>query len=499
MILIVDDKPENIFSLKTILELHSFPTDTALSGEEALKKILRHSYALIILDVQMPGMDGFEVAEAISGSSKARDIPILFLSAANTDKKFITKGYSSGGMDYITKPIDPDILLLKVKTFYRLYEQNRELNRIQASLRSEIEFRKKVEGELQERAAELHSILESIPQIAFTTRADGKIEFVNEQWLKYAPSKHEFPLTHPEDVDLPRQWERTVASGEALDLEIRVKKVGGQVYRYYLLRAIPIREGDSIIKWVGTFTDIEDQKQAIRKKDEFISIASHELKTPLTTIKAYIQLLDRTIEAEDPTKMYVERALVQVRKLDNLIVDLLDLSKIESGKLKFNKKVFNFESTLSSAMEMIRQTYPDYQVVLKGQAGVQLYGDEMRIEQVLINYLTNAVKYSPDSKEIQIEVTLEKDKHLCVRVRDFGIGIQKDHQSNIFHKFYRVEEAANRFQGLGIGLYICAEIIRRHEGKYGVDSEPGQGSVFYFSIPVTNGRSLQTVTDQFKK
>ena len=383
MILIVDDKPENIFSLKTILELHSFPTDTALSGEEALKKILRHSYALIILDVQMPGMDGFEVAEAISGSSKARDIPIIFLSAVNTDKKFITKGYSSGGMDYITKPIDPDILLLKVKTFYRLYEQNRELNRIHASLRSEIEFRKKVEGELQE---------------------------------------------------------------------------------------------------------------ALGKKDEFISIASHELKTPLTTIKAYIQLLDRAIEAEDPTKQYVERTLLQVRKLDNLIVDLLDLSKIESGKLKFNKKVFNFETTLSSAIEMIRQTYPDYRVVLNGSSDVQLYGDEMRIEQVLINYLTNAVKYSPDNKEIQVEVKVENDQRLCVRVRDFGIGIQKDHQSNIFHKFYRVEEAANRFQGLGIGLYICAEIIRRHEGAYGVDSEPGQGSVFYFSIP-TSGKALQTVNE----
>src|ERR1700753_1068538 len=125
MILIVDDTPENIFSLKTILELHSFPVDTAASGEEALKKILRNSYALIILDVQMPGMDGFEVAEIISGYNNAKDIPIIFLSAINTDKKFITKGYSSGGIDYITKPIDYEILLLKVKTFYRLFEQNR--------------------------------------------------------------------------------------------------------------------------------------------------------------------------------------------------------------------------------------------------------------------------------------------------------------------------------------------------------------------------------------
>ena len=383
MILIVDDKPENIFSLKTILELHSFPTDTALSGEEALKKILRQSYALIILDVQMPGMDGFEVAEAISGYSKARDIPIIFLSAANTDKKFITKGYTSGGSDYITKPIDPDILLLKVKTFYRLYEQNSELNRIQASLRSEIEFRKKVEDELQE---------------------------------------------------------------------------------------------------------------AVKKKDEFISIASHELKTPLTTIKAYVQLLDRDISGDNPTKLYVDRALVQIRKLDNLIVDLLDLSKIESGKLKFNKKLFEFESTLSNAIEMIRQTYPEYRIVRMGTADIQLYGDETRIEQVIINYLTNAVKYSPDNKEIHVEATVRPDGRLFVLVRDFGIGIKKDHQSNIFSKFYRVEETANRFQGLGIGLYICAEIIRRHEGEYGVESEPGQGSAFYFSVPVLQGPALQAAT-----
>ncbi len=484
MILIVDDKPENIFSLKTILEMHSFPTDTALSGEEALRKILRKSYALIILDVQMPGMDGFEVAEAISGYSKARDIPILFLSAASTDKKFITKGYSSGGMDYITKPIDPDILLLKVKTFYRLYEQNRELNKIQASLRSEIEFRKKVEGELQERAGELHSILESIPQIAFTTNAEGKIEFVNEQWLNYSPSKQEFPLTHPDDADLKRQWERTVTSGKALELEVRVRRVDAADYRFHLLRAIPIREGDTITKWVGTFTDIEDQKEAVKRKDEFISIASHELKTPLTTIKAYVQLLERSIGAEDPTRMYVERTLVQVKKLDNLIVDLLDLSKIESGKLKFNKKPFVFEGVLSDAVEMIRQTYPAYTIVRKGAADVELYGDETRIEQVIINYLTNAVKYSPDHKEVQIEAGVDAGLRVYVRVKDYGIGIRKDHQSDIFSKFYRVEESADRFQGLGIGLYICAEIIRRHDGQYGVESEPGQGSTFYFSVPI---------------
>lgn len=141
MILIVDDTYENIFSLKTLLEINRFEVDTAGSGEEALKKILKNEYSLIILDVQMPGMDGYEVAETITGYSKSRDIPILFLSAVHIDKRFISKGYTSGGVDYITKPFDPDLLLLKVKTFIRLYDQTRELNRIQASLEQKVEER----------------------------------------------------------------------------------------------------------------------------------------------------------------------------------------------------------------------------------------------------------------------------------------------------------------------------------------------------------------------
>jgi len=149
MILIVDDNRENIFSLKALLNLHQFDVDTASSGEEALKKILLRSYALVILDVQMPEMDGFEVAEAISGYSKSKDIPIIFLSAVNTHKQFVTKGYSSGAIDYVTKPFDADILLLKIKTFYRLSEQTIRLNALEKSLREEIELRKKAEAILE--------------------------------------------------------------------------------------------------------------------------------------------------------------------------------------------------------------------------------------------------------------------------------------------------------------------------------------------------------------
>lgn len=149
MILIVDDKHENLFSLKSLLQLYAYEVDTASSGEEALKKILKNEYAVLILDVQMPGMDGFEVAEAVTGLNKTKDIPIIFLSAVNIDKRFIAKGYQSGGVDYITKPFDNDLLLLKVKSFYRLYEHRRDLKLFQEKLKEEIEMRKRSQQEVE--------------------------------------------------------------------------------------------------------------------------------------------------------------------------------------------------------------------------------------------------------------------------------------------------------------------------------------------------------------
>ena len=374
MILIVDDSPENIFTLKTLLELHAFPTDSASSGEEALKKTLRNSYALIILDVQMPGMDGFEVAETLSGNNATKDIPIIFLSAINVEKKYITKGYSSGGIDYVTKPIDPDILLLRVKTFYRLYEQNRMLSQMQDSLRLEIEFRKAAQQEAQ------------------------------------ASSK---------------------------------------------------------------------------RKDEFMSIASHELKTPLASVKAYVQLLDRTLAKDERIKGYLDRTLAQINKLNSLIVDLLDISRIENGRLKFNESLFNFNKLLKESVEMISQIYPDYKILVSGESNVLVRGDEMRLEQVILNYMTNAIKYSPDIRELELHSHVQ-DNYLIVSVKDFGIGIPKENQAEVFRKFYRVEGTAQRFQGLGVGLYICFEIIRRHNGKCWLESEVGKGSTFYFSLPIAS-------------
>jgi CheY-like chemotaxis protein len=483
MILIVDDRPENIFSLKSILELHSFPIDTALSGEEALKKTLKQSYALIILDVQMPGMDGFEVAEVLSENNHTKDIPIIFLSAASTDKKFITKGYSSGAIDYIVKPIDTDILLLKVKTFYKLYEQKRELNIVQENLKLEIEFRKKAEHQALEKLKELHSTLESIPQIAFTATSEGMIDFVNEHWYQYTSSTKHFPPNHPDDPCIQKKWDKAIATGTPLEMEVRIKKEGEENYRYHLVRALPVKEEDRIVKWVGSFTDIEEQKQAVKRKDEFLTIASHELKTPLTSIKAYVQLLDLMIAKEDKVKGYVDRTLLQVNKLDSLINDLLDISKIESGKLKFEIKELDFDNLLTMTVDTLHQIHPDFNFVRMGNAVGKIRGNDVRLEQVIINFINNAIKYAPESKEIHL-ITDVKNNQLYFGVKDFGIGISPENYENVFAKFFRVTEEGLPVQGLGIGLYICAEILKRHNAQFGVESELGNGSVFHFSIPV---------------
>ena len=374
MILIVDDSPENIISLQKVLEKNHFEVDTASSGEEALKKILKKSYVLVILDVQMPGMDGFEVAETISGYSKAKETAIIFLSAASANVKLITRGYSSGGLDYISKPVDMDILLLKVKTFYQIYEQSRALQEMQITLRKEIEFRKEAE----------------------------------------------------------------------------------------------------------------------RKKDEFISIASHELKTPMTSIKGYIQLLERSLDKNDPAtaKLRLHKVQNQIEKLNLLVADLLDISKIESGKLKLNKQYFPFNALVEHIIEIMQQSNPFVKILKKGNFEVDFFADEMRIEQVIINFITNAIKYGPDGKEIQLTVEL-RGNDLYFSVKDFGIGMSEEHLQKIFHKFYRIEETSERFQGLGIGLYICQEIIERHHGEIGANSILNEGSEFYFQIPLHSEKDEQ--------
>lgn len=225
MILIVDDNQNNIYSLKKLLESKDFQVDTANSGEEALGKALKNNYALIILDVQMPGMDGFEVAENFAGYSKTKEIPIIFLSAVNTEKKFITRGYNSGGKDYVTKPIDPEILMLKVKTFYNMQENSLAMKKTQQSLELEVKGRREAQVSMKSEIDHFQLMLEALPQIAFTLNEDGIVNFVNKKWFEYSSSDQEFPETHSDDLNIDEEFQRCKKKGKALELEVRIKNI----------------------------------------------------------------------------------------------------------------------------------------------------------------------------------------------------------------------------------------------------------------------------------
>lgn len=228
-------------------------------------------------------------------------------------------------------------------------------------------------------------------------------------------------------------------------------------------------------------TDIRDQKESEKKKDEFISIASHELKTPLTTIKAFFQLAAKEIPAESRPFQLIGKASRQLSRMERLISDLLDVSKINAGKMHYDLEEFDFQEILMEATDSVQEIYPDYYLIIENIIPVRLLADRHRIEQVIVNLLTNAVKYSPGKNKVVIRSELQESM-LHVSIQDFGIGIEEKYFSELFGRFYRVN-ADHRFQGLGLGLFISAEIIKRHGGDISVKSELGKGSVFSFRIP----------------
>lgn len=225
-------------------------------------------------------------------------------------------------------------------------------------------------------------------------------------------------------------------------------------------------------------------QESDRKKDEFMGIASHELKTPLTSMKAYSQLMVNASKAGEFENLpkYAVKVEEGVGRLERLVNDLLDVSRIHSGKLQMDFTEFDFVTLLKSTVENIFLVSPQFKIITDHPSSVVVKADKERLEQVLVNLLTNAIKYSPGKNRIDVTVKSENDK-LIVTVKDYGIGIPKDKIAKIFTRFYRVDDKSMRFSGLGIGLYISAEIISRHGGSIYVDSEVGQGSSFTFSIP----------------
>ncbi len=334
-----------------------------------------------------------------------------------------------------------------------------------------------------------------VPQIIWTARPNGFLDYYNKRWYDFTGFKEGYgdqswiPILHPDDVQLcTDSWYHSVKTGEPYQIEYRFKDQASGQYRWFLGKALPIRDSQGVItKWFGTCTDIQAIKALDEQKDYFISLASHELKTPLTTIKAYVQVLQLKYKNHDVFLGNAHNTIYkQIEKINKLISDLLDVPKIQSGKLSLHKEQFPVNQLVQEAVNEIQQINASYNIIFFPKAEPLVYADKERIGQVLINLLTNAVKYSPNAKDIIVQ-SVVAGSELRVSVQDFGIGINKNDHQKIFERFYRVEGKDERkYSGFGIGLFVSSEIIQRHDGKIGVDSEPGKGSTFYFSLPVTN-------------
>ena len=357
---------------------------------------------------------------------------------------------------------------------------------------TDVTDQRNTEEALKESEARFRLLADSMPQQIWTGDTAGNLNYFNEAVYQFSGLSFDdiqkngwLQIVHPDDKEANiTRWMHSIKTGEDFFMEHRFKNHAGE-YRWQLSRAKPKKNNEGKIQlWVGTSTDIHEQKMKEEKKDEFLSIASHEIKTPLTTAKAYLQMLQMQLdESHGQAKVFAKKANDSVDRLHYLITELLDVSKIQHGKLNYNFSSFNFNDLIDNTVEDLQYTSPNHNIVKTGRIQHEVNGDKNRLQQVVINLLSNAIKYSPDSKEVYVTIE-EKAGDVKVSIKDQGIGMSKHHLKKIFDRYYRVEEHAIQFQGLGIGLFISYEIIQRHNGKLWAESEPGKGSTFYLTLPV---------------
>ena len=385
-LLIVDDLPENLLALDALLQAPGVRVHQAESAEQALELLLRHEFALAILDVQMPGMDGFQLAELMRGTERTKQIPIVFVSAAGRELNYAFKGYESGAVDFMHKPLDAHAVRSKVSVFVDLYRSRKRLARQ----------------------------LEALEQ-----------------------SRRE---------------------QEVLLDELRQTKA-----------------------------ELED---AVRMRDDFMSIVSHELKTPLNTLILEVQLrklqLSRnnlTAFSEERLRNMVDKDERQVQSLIRLIDDMLDVSRIRTGKLSIRPSRTDLAELVGNVVESFAAQMEACGCELRLERAESIIGvwDAFRIEQVLANLLTNAMRYGA-GKPVWVSVTSCADG-ACIEVRDNGIGISPQSLERIFCQFERAEGSEGS-AGLGLGLFIADQIVRAHNGRIQVQSEEGQGSQFRVLLPL---------------
>ncbi len=333
---------------------------------------------------------------------------------------------------------------------------------------------------------------DTAPVMIWISGTDKKYYFFNQGWLAFTGRTLEEEMgsgwvenLHPDDYERCfKTYHAAFDARNTFRLEFRLKRFDGQ-YRWLLNNGVPryTAEGD-FAGYIGSCVDIHEMVEAESLKDEFISSASHELKTPVTTIKVYSQMLEDFFDKEgnDRPLKFLKKVNTQVVKLTKLINNLVDLTKIQGDVYEYQYSYFDFNKLIAEEVKKAQYETSQQVIRLEGFAEKQVFGDRERIRQVISNLLDNAVKFSPEADSVEVLVS-ETGTELSVSVIDHGIGIEENQRTKIFNRFYRVyNRTANTFPGLGLGLYIASQIVQQHGGEIQVDST-GDGTKFTFTIP----------------
>lgn len=348
--------------------------------------------------------------------------------------------------------------------------------------------------EIQKREEKFRDLADSMPQFVWTCDKDGELNYMNDNWYRYTGfDRNEKPYEGFKRVISPEVhekvetvWAESIKTRTPFEMEYRFADPNNPgEYRWFLGRAVPtFDENGAVSQWIGTFTDIDDFKQLQTQKDNFLGIASHELKTPLTSLKIYTQYIEKNlIKQNDLKNAQVARKMDgQIDLLTILISDLLDVTKIQNGKIQLNESEFDFDK-LAEEIISEQQMTSRHKIILNQSHVGTVYADRHRISQVMSNLISNATKYSPDADQVIVSTKL-LDNMVTFSVKDFGIGIPSDKQAKVFEQYYRVSGSKEHtFPGLGLGLYISSEIIKRSGGHIYVRSTEEKGSDFCFEIP----------------
>jgi two-component system CheB/CheR fusion protein len=505
-ILLVDDQPGKLLTYEAILGELGENLIKANSGREALEHLLKKDVPVVLMDVNMPEIDGFELAAMIRQHPRCQRTAIIFVSAVHLTDLDRLRGYESGAVDYVSVPVVPEILRAKVSVFAELYRKRQEAERLNLELEERVAQRTaELEASTERlRASEerFRFVAETLPSIVWTAAANGAITWANQRFLEYCGLAPEEGRTQWPDLTLhPADRERIASrmadhlqDGKAYEIEVRLCRHDG-VYRWFMTRAVPRRddEGD-VLGWFGITTDIHDQvemseqlREADRRKDEFLALLSHELRNPLAPVRNAVQIL-RLKKLQDPELEWCRDVIErQVNQLTRLVDDLLDVSRVTRGKIRLQSDTVDLARVVAGAIETSRPLLDQHRhrlaVSLPAEA-LAIEGDFARLTQIVANLLNNAAKYQDEGGEVEIEVRRDGPSAV-ISIRDRGMGIAAERLSKVFDLFSQEETTLDRSRGgLGIGLWLVKHLVEMHGGSVAALSEgPGRGSEFLIRLP----------------